>query len=351
LYSWGANGVGQLGGNSTASVSTPTKVGALTNWLYVAGGNAQSLAVKTNNTLWAWGSNYRGGLGDNTVVDKSSPIQIGALTNWSKVAAGLNSSFALKTDGTLWAWGYNNSFGQLGDGTVINRSSPVQVGSLTGWIEIAAGIRHTLAVRSNGTLWAWGSNSDFGLGSSGSSTSSPVQVGALTNWYQVSAGQGHSMAVKTDNTLWAWGKNSTGQLGLGNTVIRSSPVQVGALTNWSQISCLYEGSASVKTDGTMWGWGQNSSGMVGDGTVINRSSPVQVGALTNWKSLAEGSRREFNLSIKTDGTLWSWGDGANGNLGLGDTSKRSSPVQVGVSTSWYQAAGGGGFSLALIVVP
>jgi alpha-tubulin suppressor-like RCC1 family protein len=171
------------------------------------------------------------------------------------------------------------------------------------------------------------------------SRSSPVQVGSLTTWKAVSGGFAHYHATKTDGTLWAWGYNDVGNLGIGNTVARSSPVQVGLLTNWKSIGARAGTSncGAIKTDGTLWMWGVGTSGQLGLGNATSRSSPVQVGSLTNWKQLAVGNGQ--TLCVKTDGTLWAWGSGQNGALGLGDVIARSSPVQVGSLTNWKQVGG------------
>jgi alpha-tubulin suppressor-like RCC1 family protein len=177
----------------------------------------------------------------------------------------------------------------------------VQVGALTAWSQIAAGALHSLAVKTDGTLWSWGSNSygQLGLGDGYTiSRSSPVQVGALTNWADVAAGYSHSIAVKTDGTLWSWGNNGSGRLGQNNTINRSSPVQVGALTGWVQASGASESSSAVKNDGTLWSWGRNNNGQLGLNDTANRSSPVQVGALATWSKIAIGSRAEHMLVLK-----------------------------------------------------
>lgn len=302
LWSWGSNTSGQLGQNNTISRSSPVQVGALTSWAKVCCGGYFALATTTSGTLWGWGATGAY-IGLNDTVTRSSPVQVGALTNWSKIAAGRAFSIAVKTDGTLWTWGRNN-YGQLGQNiaTGTTRSSPVQVGSLTNWSQASAGAYHALAIKTDGTLWSWGNNGNgqLGLGDGyGANRSSPVQVGALTNWASVAGGTVHSIATKTDGTLWAWGQNGSGRLGLGDTAYRSSPVQVGALTNWSSVSAGSEFSSAVKTDGTLWAWGRNNEGQLGQNNVINRSSPVQVGALTTWSRISRGPRASHLLAIKS----------------------------------------------------
>ena len=185
-------------------------------------------------------------------------------------------------------------------------------------------------------LWSWGCNESGQLGLGNTiRRSSPVQVGALTTWSNVFGGSsGSAFATKTDGTLWAWGANGTGQLGLGNTTNRSSPVQVGALTDWSdaKISSNRSITLAVKSNGTLWAWGLGGYGSLGNGNTTSRSSPVQVGALTNWAEVSVGFGNV--LAVKTDGTLWSWGFGVEGGLGQGNTTNRSSPVQVGALTNW-----------------
>jgi len=283
--------------------------------------------------LFAWGQNSYGQLGLGNTASKNSPNQVGSLSTWLVLSTSNNSSASVKTDGTLWNWG-GNGYGQLGTNNTTYYSSPIQVGSLSNWSTVSINGSASIAIKTNGTLWSWGYNNYGGLGLGNiTAYSSPVQVGSLTNWSKVSCGGNYSIAVKTDGTLWSWGRNTDGQLGLGNTTNYSSPKQIGSLTTWSKVSASpYRTVAAIKTDGTLWTWGNNGNGQLGIGNITSYSSPKQVGALTNWLNVASGSYA--CIALKTDGTIWSWGTGGNGQLGLGNTSQYNSPKQIGALTSW-----------------
>jgi alpha-tubulin suppressor-like RCC1 family protein len=308
MWSWGRNNFGQLGRNSTTDFSSPVQIGALTNWYEAVISGTETTpaetfcaAIKTDGTLWTWGNNTFGRLGLNDTVRRSSPVQVGSLATWLVVSmARPGFCLAIKTDGTLWAWGENYS-GQLGLNDTPLRSSPVQVGSDTDWQRISTGGQASFAIKTNGTLWSWGGNGQGRLGQNVgqgdvANRSSPVQIGALTTWSRVSAANGgFCAAVKTDGTLWAWGYGGSGQLGQNNIITRSSPVQIGALTTWSDVSLNASGCFAIKTDGTMWSWGFNGYGRLGLNDTANRSSPVQIGALTKWISLGKNSNSARNM--------------------------------------------------------
>jgi alpha-tubulin suppressor-like RCC1 family protein len=341
LFAWGKNNFGQLGLGNTTYYSSPKQVGSLTNWSSISSGNVHTVALKTDGTLWAWGKNNSGQLGLNNTTSYSSPKQVGALNNWLFVKASGYFTAAIKTDGTLWTWG-QNYHGQLGLGNTTYYSSPMQVGSLTTWATLTLTYFDMLAIQTDGTLWGWGYNVDgeIGIGNK-TNYSSPKQVGALTNWQNVYSGDVPSVfATKSDGTLWSWGLNTSGQLGLGNTTNYSSPKQIGALTTWgsSIVAVGYGHVLANKSNNTLWAWGSNNFGQLGLGNTTSYSSPVQVGSLTNWLSVSTGY---FNsISLKSDGTLWSWGYNNRGQLGLGNTTNYSSPKQVGSLTSWLTIASG-----------
>ena len=240
LWTWGYNDYGQLGQGNVTSLSSPVQVGALTTWLDVACGYYATMAIKTDGTIWGFGYNYYGNLGQRDTTNRSSPVQVVGFTDWSCIASGRDHVLAVRSNGQLWAWGANGQ-GQLGQGNTTNYSSPVQVGTLTNWSTTApqlAGGRYTsFGVKTDGSLYAWGYNSlgQIGQPPTGANYSSPVQVGSLTTWSKVAGGREYVRAIKTDGTLWAWGGNSNGQLGLGDTANRSSPVQVGTRTSWTVV--------------------------------------------------------------------------------------------------------------------
>lgn len=353
LWLSGRNNYGQLGDNTVTWRSSPVQTIAYgINWLQAGIGGDHSAIIKSDGTLWTWGRNSNGQLGEFTTTDKSSPVQtVSGGTNWKQVSGGGKHTAAIKADGTLWTWGWN-LYGQLGDNSVANKSSPVQtIGTAATWKQVSAGTTQTSAVKTDGTLWSWGYNLNGQLGdNSVTSRSSPVQTISLgTDWLVVSSGDSHTVAIKTDGSLWTWGRNSESQLGDGTTVQKSSPVQtVSGGTNWKQISCGLYHSLALKTDGTLWGWGNNGNGQLGDNTVINRSSPVQtVSGGTNWRQVSGGY--SSTGAVKTDGSLWLWGRNDFGQLGDGTSVQKSSPVQtVALGNNWKQVSCGLSYQFAAI---
>jgi alpha-tubulin suppressor-like RCC1 family protein len=198
-------------------------------------------------------------------------------------------------------------------------------------------------------LYSWGANQNGQLGLNNLTYySSPKQVGSLTSWSFIAPGTAFTIAIKTDGTLWSWGQNNNGQLGLNNTTYYSSPKQVGALTTWlnAKLACTDNSVMAVKSDGTLWFWGNIGSGASGLGVVTaTYSSPKQVGALTNWSNISKSA--SFTLATKTDGTLWSWGNNPYGQLGIGNITSYSSPKQVGALTNWSNVGAGSVFSVAI----
>ena len=324
LWAFGENADGDLGIGTILESVTPVQVSG-SSYAMVSAGISHSLAIRSNGTVWGWGYNYNGAVGDGTTSERNSPVQVTGLSGACvQVSAGNGFSMALQSNGSVWGWGTNTN-GQLGDGTTTQRNSPVQLPGLSGsFAAIAAGQYHGLALRNDGTVWAWGSNSNgqLGIGTSGTvPQTTPVEVTGtngtpLAGIVAIAAGAYHSMALRNDGTVWAWGMNSDGQIGDGTTTQRDSPVQVTALSGIVAISAGdYQGFA-LTSNGNVTGWGLNSTGQVGDGTATQRNSPVLVSGLGGIVAIAGGW--EHNLAVKQDGTVESWGDNTYGELGIGN---------------------------------
>jgi alpha-tubulin suppressor-like RCC1 family protein len=312
-------------------------------------GGRHTVALRQNGTVWAWGYNGHGQLGDGTSIPRNPPVQVQGLTGGAAVAAGYNHTVALRQDGTAWAWG-NNSYGQLGDGTTIGRLTPVLC--LTGVAAIAAGLEHTVALRTDGTVWAWGRN-NYGQLGDGTTIDrlTPVQVQGLTGVAAVAAGPEHTVALRTDGTVWAWGRNNYGQLGDGTTtedgtnLIQLTPVQAQGLTGVAAIAAGSNHTVALRTDGTVWTWGDNTWGALGDGTFTRRRAPVKT-LLTGVAAIAAGAIH--TVALKTDGSVWAWGDNHFRQLGGGTTANIiNRPVQVPGLTGVAALAAGGGTTVAL----
>lgn len=418
LKAWGDNTSGQCGGVEILEKLEPKALGVDRNWDRVLPGKDFVVAHKHDGSLWAWG-NAEATNRETSSAIYQDPVQIfgendEASTGWSREIAALESSasnnigkrifglkndgtlvgwggrdglspndslirlpwwdlrqdtfgtmpwtwqslagnlgkgddshvLAVRSDGTIWAWGANTG-GQLGDGTKISKDLPNQIGVRTNWIKAFAGGSHSLALRSDGTLWAWGVNTNGQLGAVRMKTFSetngttntnvttyqkavavsdqvrPIQVDTSKNWLTLSAGGQHNLALKKDRSLWVWGDQSKGQLGLGsvgaattetntNSAKVISPARLGSAF-WSDVSAGLDHSLGVRSDGTLWAWGNNGAGQLGDGTRVERKTPVQIGAANNWKKVWAGNAGSF--AQKNDGSLFRWGDSTNENSG------------------------------------
>jgi alpha-tubulin suppressor-like RCC1 family protein len=345
VWDWGINMSGLLGDNTVSTfpptdpfvggtndrhlpiqVHGPGDVGYLASIVAVMGGEPHNFALKADGTVWSWGSNMFGQLGDGTTVDRPTPVQVSGLTKVNSLGGRGYHSLAVRSDGTLWTWGYNSS-GQLGNGTLTNSSVPVPVTGLTGVVTVTGGYIHSLALMSDHTLRAWGGNPNGQLGD-GTFTyrTTPVPVPGLANVAQISAGWNHSMAVLGDGTVWTWGNNGSGKLGDGTTTNRATPGPVAGLDHVVAVSGGDCHSAALRSDGTVWTWGCNDRGQLGDGTDTDRYTPVMVVGLGDVVQLT--ARDYHNLALRSDGTVWSWGWNVNGQLGDGTTTTRNVPVQV-----------------------
>ncbi len=336
IVSWGSNQYGQKSGSNSAPATI----------VQMSAGANHTLAVDSAGGVWAWGDNRVGQLGDGTLVPRGSAAQVAGFPKTaSQVAAGQDFSLALLIDGTVWAFG-NNNVGQLGDNTTTLRKAPVQVSGLTNVVQIAAGGSHGLALISDGTVRSWGGNLAGQLGDGTTSDRHvPVKVKNLTNVIQVAASYFHSLAAGFDGTAWAWGYNTYGQLGDGTNTSRSAPVQMKGLTNVQQVAAGSYHSIVLGFDGSVWTTGYNIWGQLGDGhsgSSANQKLAENVipapaaGTPTNVQVVAGNGH---NIVVKSDGTLWSWGNNEFGQLGDGTGTNRSLPVQVLLAGPTYVTAG------------
>jgi alpha-tubulin suppressor-like RCC1 family protein len=384
-YAWGSNRYGQLGtGGDRLPVPGPLAVDtsglpAGRTFFALSAGYLHSLALRSDGRVMSWGYNVHGQLGNGSTTDSPVPIEVvnsGALTGKQVIAlsAGPFHNLALCSDGTVVAWGYNNH-GQLGDGTKASSPVPVTVnpvGALLGKsvISVHAGVYHSFALCSDGTIAAWGYNDEGELGN-GSTTGSlqAVAVGGVLAGKTVTsmaAGPYHALAVCTDGTVAAWGYNSRGQLGTGGTAPAFSPVSItssGVLAG-RVVTALAAGgdhSLALCSDGTLAAWGLNSAGQLGDGSTTHRLSPVAVqstAALAGKTVVAIAAGSDFSQATCSDGSLLSWGSNRDGRLGHPGIDASSAPVEVdtgslpvGARPTWGTTGSSSWHGLSLIALP
>ncbi|GAB2994012.1 RCC1 domain-containing protein [Saccharothrix stipae] len=358
VFAWGYSDGGAFGDGTTVGHPVPTQTkgvggnGFLTGIKAVSAGR-HSMALATDGTVFAWGDNGEGQLGNGTTVDAWTPVKVqlpnaaGPLRDIKAISAGKASeaytvhSLALDAHGKVWSWG-NNTHGELGDGTFVQRTNPVQVTSLTNVVQVSGGLACSLAVHWTGKVFAWGANSHGQLGNGGTTGQNKPEAvwnvdsnGAadvLTGIASVSVAN-HALAVSVSGKLYAWGDNSHGQLGIANPSAQYTPVE-SWLTPTAAASAGYRHSLALRTDGLVFAWGDNSHGQLGDGTTTSRHTPMAVkapvgdppGAKYLTRIIAIAAGYYSNCALRADGKLFTWGDGAS--LGDGSNSNSATPVQV-----------------------
>lgn len=311
----------------------------------IAAGGWHSLVVCNDGTVKAFGENASGQLGNGSTADSNVPVNVGTLNNIISVSAGGDQleahSLALRSDGTIWSWG-SNLYGGLGNGSTSGSTIPVQTFAQGTFTAISAGGWHSAAIRNDRTVWTWGWNMDGQLGDGSTNDRTiPAQVPGLTDVIQIAAGTYHTLALKANGTVWAWGDNFYGQVGNGTFGADiKTPIQVMGLNNVVKIAAGRFFSLAVKNDGTLWTWGQNLYGQLGDGTYDDRTVPVQVSGFTAALPAQVAAGAFHCMAVKNDGTLWAWGRNTYGNLGDNTLTNRAVPVQmIGISNVAGLSAG------------
>ena len=351
LWAWGANNCGRLGDGTLSNKCSPVReFCSATDWRAASAGYNHTAAINVSNQLWAWGRNNCGQLGDGTTVDRCSPVrEFCSATDWCSISTG--ATHAIKTSGELWGWGCNSA-GMLGDGTTVTRCSPVrEFCSATDWCQVSKSCQHTAAIKTSGQIWAWGCGlcGRLGDGTTVSRVSPVREFCSATDWCGVSAAVFSTAAIKTSGQIWGWGSSRFGGLGDGTTVTSFSPVrEFCSATDWCLVSAGRYHTAAIKTSGQLWVWGFNSWGQLGDGTTASKCSPVrEFCSATDW-CLASIVNSSHTAAIKTSGELWAWGCNSFGRLGDGATVNRCSPVREFYSaTDWCQVSAGSDHTAAV----
>lgn len=344
LKSWGLNSWGQLGdGGSVGGSATPVEVVDVSGVTAVADGGSHYVALTQGGEVFGWGANDFGQVGIGVSDDRIfTPQKVGGFgdTKTVSVAAGSSHTLALTEDGTVWAWGLNQD-GRLGDGSVNNSPVPVQVDGLTDVVAIAAGDFHSLAVKSDGSVWAWGDNSNGALGQGYEDfkahpfpmrvkTSASTHLGDVT---AVSGGVFFTLALTSAGTVYAWGSNFAGKLGVGDFTERHYATQITSFGSVKAVSAGDYHSLALKSDGTAWSWGEGWEGQLGlgvSGPDVKYNSPQEITTLSSVTAVDAGGRS--SMAVRSNGTVYTWGDNFWGQLGLGDFTQRDAPTAVsGVS--------------------
>jgi alpha-tubulin suppressor-like RCC1 family protein len=339
LWGWGLDPAGRPAGSPFTSVNAPQWIATNGTWSAVDAGSDHTMSLQVNGTLWGWGNNGGGRLGNGTFINTNSPQPVSSNLTWRTVSTGGGHTVAILADGTLWSWG-NNYVGQLGDDTYTGSLTPKQIGTNDNWQAVSAGAEHTVALRADGSLWTWGANFDGELGNGTFTyTNTPQPIGTNATWRAVAAGgvlDGHSLAIRSDGTLWAWGDNFWGQLGDGHMFTKTNTLQqIGTNTNWQTIAAGGTHSVALQADGSLWTWGFNEDGQLGNGTdgpFTNVTKPQRIGTATDWVAITAGGNH--TVALKSDGTLWAWGDNGWGQLGIGTDDDANTPQPVLGGAVW-----------------
>jgi len=331
LLCWGRNQAAQLGLGDTTDRNAPVQVGNA-QWADACGGEFHSCGVQASGQLYCWGANTKGQLGTGDVLQRTSPVPVDGIDDAIAVTCEGEFTCALRQGGVLSCWG-DNLEGALGQNDLMgapDRSAPSLVAAGTAFRAVSAGQGHVCAVRMDGALLCWGRNSDAqaGIGTIvPDQLRAPMQVGTASDWIAVAAGQNQTCGIRAGGSLWCWGTDMAGLLGmnLANGGVVLTPTRVGSMSGWQQISAARLHTCGVTTAGALYCWGRGVEGQLGIGSTSAVLVPTRVGTASDWQEIAAGSFH--SCGRRADG-VWCWGENAVGQLGLGDTTRRSAPTRV-----------------------
>jgi len=319
----------------------------------VASGFSISAAIRKDG-IWVWGLNQNGelSLGPGDTTNRTAPTLLDDRLEWTQVSAGETHMLAIRADGTLWAWG-SNANGRTGLNAAAGTTEvPMQVGIFTDWVAVSAGRLHSAGIRADGSLWAWGDNGSgrTGLGASAGAALVPTRVGTATDWVQVSAGEANTMGIRADGSLWAWGAGANGRLGNNSTANQVNPMQVMPGWNWLYVSVGNSTMMAIRDMGfnnaALYSWGSNANGRTGLGTTAGDTMiPTQVGTATDWVQVSISDAH--TLAIRRDGTLWAWGSNTNGATSQGSAGNTLVPTRVFMDNDWVAVSAGRNYSMAI----
>lgn len=338
LLAWGRNSAGTLGDGTTIRRDSPVFVAGLDVKKVVAFSEF-TLALATDGGVWAWGGNFQGELGNGTRIPRTTPGRVagGATVPFDDIVdidAGTSRALAVRSDGSVWTWGLDAI--ALGSSLL-----PIQVSGIADAVAVACGADFNLALRNDGRVWSWGMNSFGQLGNGTTANrANPALIPGLTAVRSIAAGPATSYAIKSNGDVVAWGSGSSGLLGNGGMANSSVPVAVVSLSSIEQVSAGFHGLART-TAGDVWVWGFCGNGESGDGTPFAvHVTPVQITALQDITEIASGF--SHCLAFQSDGTVWAWGRGVEGQLGDGAIQDRTTPITVPLPTGQRGAGVGSG---------
>jgi len=336
-FCWGSNKRGQVGIGTPGDKAAPMRVDPRAGWSSVSAGADHICALRQDGSLWCSGRNFNGQLGDGTQTSRSLLWQREG-SGWSAVEGAGANTFGIIAPSTLHGWGYNSS-GQLGNGQTVAGIHDLFIRDDAA--RVAAGFYSVSMISTTGALYAWGDNSAGQLGD-GSQTlrTTPTPIGGDTDWVAIGRSSRVAWGLRgAARRLWMWGANEYGQLGLGHVATPiPTPARVDADASWSEVASTSVSTCGIRTDGTLWCWGNNAYGQLGDGTTLSRAIPEQVGGDADWVTLAasrdpEGNTRSHTCAIKIDGTLWCWGN-SRSITAYGVWTPVVTPTRIGSDADW-----------------